>query len=703
MMNQIFVSYSRKDKDIADKIIGELISIGIPVWQDTRNLRAGEQWVNGIETALRSCSGAICLESPFSMTSKFVEKEIVFLQSHNKFVLPVWIQRNKDVRLLFSNIQYIELLQTFCLDKYKEQLNKIASALHFMQLQNFVRLNTKPSDLKFLAPSIANKGLPISEQLEDFLAQSDLDELERTKKHLEGRYGPSIYDKDVLEILSLEDEIENIPFINFVNRTTEIREFIHDDPNNVYSILEAPTGYGKTALLKEVKRKFLENDYYCVYVTLRNKISTEAVLKDIQQELEMQGVKNISFDDEHLDSKKAYILGHEVRIQRNSKKGLVLLFDEDQYRNNRYSSVLFGIVNSILPEIFNGLTAYSEDDLDKHFLIKTQSFRVVLAGQHLASRILIHDDKYDTVLLKPFTFKVVRSLCEDRVKNKNNIDDIATYLYFVTSGHPRCLARIIKKMDGELNINFLDDFIDQREDEIEHIVVQEVNSVRSSLELELRGTLDKLSLYRIIDRKLLRHLLENNELPEFDSKSVAFVYRELVTSGLLEIYNSRGGFLSHDMTRKMLVLHKRSDLTPRKFKMECPKAQNVYYGLMEQYPDNNSSHLWAIEILYLFLLSEVSIFWLSSNKKNQNSAREKRRQLLDAEVSLITGALEKFARDEIEINVFEMVEAMRKDLELKFLFNNYLQINQSENNEFAEYLSNFEKMFSFSQPGENNE
>jgi hypothetical protein len=43
-MGHVFISYSRRDTEVVEKIIAELEAAGIEVWVDREAIKAGKQW-----------------------------------------------------------------------------------------------------------------------------------------------------------------------------------------------------------------------------------------------------------------------------------------------------------------------------------------------------------------------------------------------------------------------------------------------------------------------------------------------------------------------------------------------------------------------------------------------------------------------------------------------------------------------------------
>ena len=72
MANDVFISYSHRDKTIADAVCFKLENRGIRCWYAPRDIVAGEEWASSIVAAIHSCRAMVLLFSDFSNVSKQV-------------------------------------------------------------------------------------------------------------------------------------------------------------------------------------------------------------------------------------------------------------------------------------------------------------------------------------------------------------------------------------------------------------------------------------------------------------------------------------------------------------------------------------------------------------------------------------------------------------------------------------------------------
>ncbi len=110
-MSHIFISYARKnDKVPTDKIADVLVSKGLGVWLDRRNLLAGVDFEAQIIDAVREADVFLFLFSKNSVDADGCKKEIQLAVEHNKRIIVVRIDQVSEKRLspLVSRKHFID-------------------------------------------------------------------------------------------------------------------------------------------------------------------------------------------------------------------------------------------------------------------------------------------------------------------------------------------------------------------------------------------------------------------------------------------------------------------------------------------------------------------------------------------------------------------------------------------------------------------
>ena len=105
-MSDIFISYKREERDIAEALAAALESHGWSIWWDL-NLIAGERFNEVIERALMDAKCVVVLWSPRSIRSTFVRDE-AYLALQLKSILPVIIEP-VEIPFRFKNIHTLDI------------------------------------------------------------------------------------------------------------------------------------------------------------------------------------------------------------------------------------------------------------------------------------------------------------------------------------------------------------------------------------------------------------------------------------------------------------------------------------------------------------------------------------------------------------------------------------------------------------------
>lgn len=104
----VFVSYSRRDSDVADELLAELARAGVKYWVDRDGIEGGRRWGTEIYFAIGEASAFIVLLSPASVRSEHVKDEVHEARRKGLPIVPVLIE---EVRLRGSLQLWLGRLQ----------------------------------------------------------------------------------------------------------------------------------------------------------------------------------------------------------------------------------------------------------------------------------------------------------------------------------------------------------------------------------------------------------------------------------------------------------------------------------------------------------------------------------------------------------------------------------------------------------------
>jgi hypothetical protein len=88
-MSQLFISYSRQDRDFVDGLIRDIEEAGFDLWMDRADIRGGAQWRAAITQAIRDCAAFLVVLSPNSVDSKNVGRELELAADNHRPVMPI--------------------------------------------------------------------------------------------------------------------------------------------------------------------------------------------------------------------------------------------------------------------------------------------------------------------------------------------------------------------------------------------------------------------------------------------------------------------------------------------------------------------------------------------------------------------------------------------------------------------------------------
>lgn len=129
-MNHIFLSYSRKDLEIMQRIRDSLIYEDIRVWTDEKLEPGTPSWQAAIEQAIEQSGCIVVLLSPDSKNSEWVRNELSYATTHNKTIYPVLVRGNENeaVPIRLINTQRIDVRTRF-LEHMQKLVDKLQEYL----------------------------------------------------------------------------------------------------------------------------------------------------------------------------------------------------------------------------------------------------------------------------------------------------------------------------------------------------------------------------------------------------------------------------------------------------------------------------------------------------------------------------------------------------------------------------------------------
>ena len=92
-MADVFISYSRKDREFAKQLVNALEKDKRDVWVDWQDIPRGEDWLNEIKSGIENADTFVLIISQHSLTSEICNYEIEHARIHNKRIIPLILER----------------------------------------------------------------------------------------------------------------------------------------------------------------------------------------------------------------------------------------------------------------------------------------------------------------------------------------------------------------------------------------------------------------------------------------------------------------------------------------------------------------------------------------------------------------------------------------------------------------------------------
>lgn len=127
----VFISYSRQDWNIVEKICNLFKENGIIYWLDQEQVHDGSRFLAEISTAIQKCKITLFVSSTDSNQSIYTAKEVAFAFNAGKYIIPYKIDNSKfskNLELILSDLNFVEAVP-FDSEKAKKLVSDIKSLL----------------------------------------------------------------------------------------------------------------------------------------------------------------------------------------------------------------------------------------------------------------------------------------------------------------------------------------------------------------------------------------------------------------------------------------------------------------------------------------------------------------------------------------------------------------------------------------------
>ncbi|MGH7555740.1 MAG: toll/interleukin-1 receptor domain-containing protein, partial [Longimicrobiales bacterium] len=119
-----FISYSRRDRDFARRLVDALRTRNRDAWVDLEGIEPSEEWLKKLHAAIDAAPAFVFVISPDSASSRHCDDEIRYATESNKKLIPILCREVNAERLpeALARIQWISFLDDARFDECVEEL-----------------------------------------------------------------------------------------------------------------------------------------------------------------------------------------------------------------------------------------------------------------------------------------------------------------------------------------------------------------------------------------------------------------------------------------------------------------------------------------------------------------------------------------------------------------------------------------------------
>lgn len=582
---KVFLSYSHKNSHEFAEVRDTLQSIkNIEYWDDTQ-LMVGDKWDEKIKEYLTKADiGVLLVTTPF-LNSKYINKIEVkqLLQQCNAGKTKIFIVILRQCA--WHEIEWIGEYELFnkgtpiwekngTRSKRESHLTKLAYDLSELvkEIQNTAD-GRRSSKLSRKLPSQNNGDLPFTNQA------------------------------SIIKVLKPPENLAKNTF--------------------TYATLTGLAGQGKSYLLKELKKMYLQKKWVCGYAMFDPEKGDIEFTKELLNDLgisvkDFRGNKNLG----------AEFYRQYIKKKQGWKKPLALFIDTLGTASKNDVMILD---NNFVDDLDKLITA------NKYFN-NSGRYRLFFAGRNLSGDLIDAQkpEKYVNQKLSPFRYEDVIKML-DRYKVFSDLSseakaDLAADMLYLSGGHPGLMSKIVKKYKNEQLSpqDFIDLYIKNYWENDLAVTMNDISHGLFNKKEKVKEFAEKTVAFRYFNKSVIRKLY-NGVSPE----KVASV--TINTSGLYRDDNPEYPNLYSDgVLRDIHALHILAN-NPENIKSKCVESRSLCW-------DEILSSINAKEFMveYLFQCLQESI---AESKNRIHRQRKSIRRNFEKKAEEFVVKLSKVRRD----------------------------------------------------------
>lgn len=185
-MPDIFISYSRKDKEFAERLVKSLEAEGRDVWIDFDDIPFASEWWDEICAGIESSESAVFIISPDSLESKVCGLEVNYAIKNKKRLIPILYREAKDRSAVPTEISHLNWIYFNTPDifdqSYRKLLETVDTDLATLRQQTRLLMRAKEWEKKGHSTSLLLRGDELAD-MSPMLNNPDITDLQKVFLH----------------------------------------------------------------------------------------------------------------------------------------------------------------------------------------------------------------------------------------------------------------------------------------------------------------------------------------------------------------------------------------------------------------------------------------------------------------------------------------------------------------------------------------
>ena len=115
---RVFISHAtHEDGPFANRLASDLESLGVETWIAPKSILPGEEWAQAIDRGIQSSEIFLLVQTPTSLASDWVQKEIEQAQALRALkkceIIPLQVAPTSEISEFISSLQYVPFLNDY--------------------------------------------------------------------------------------------------------------------------------------------------------------------------------------------------------------------------------------------------------------------------------------------------------------------------------------------------------------------------------------------------------------------------------------------------------------------------------------------------------------------------------------------------------------------------------------------------------------